>query len=119
PVRVLLRAKPREPALERVAHFIAEGEILLVPGQRFVGGANIDGAEREHGDGEKMEAFHLEGFFAGSSLMLNSTGVPTGGTASFLTNHTWSSFDPVRGLLMSALGRVTTDANAPSACAAK
>ena len=116
-VRILLRAEPHEAAVQRVADLVAEGEIFPVPRERFIGGARECGGSECDRGGEKLAAFHLAGLSWSSSLMENSTGVPAGGTASVLTNQTWSSFAPVRGLLMSAPGYVTIAANVPSSWA--
>src|SRR5205823_1346493 len=60
-VRILLRAEPCESAFDDVADFIAKGEILFVPGQRFIRGAGERGCtECECRGGEEMTAVHLD-----------------------------------------------------------
>ena len=111
-VGILLREQKCGAAIHGVAEFVAEREVLFFARQRFVRGVCETG-EGECGEDE-LAAFHL-----GSSLMVNVTGVSFGGAVSLLTYHWWSSFEPLRGLLMSAPGYVTSEASDPSVCATK
>ena len=99
--------RPGEAFADRGLDFVADGFVPRIAQRRRFGGAQDRGEQGEAREGEEC-GFHFESeglaSGVGSSLMVISTGVSTGGTALAFTSQTRSSSLPLRGLLIKAAG---------------